>query len=125
MTPIILIATVASWVSGCSGRSEDHGSEYFETAHADRLTISDDPLALIVEIGPGGKLSLNRIETGTLADVAALSDKIRVVFEDRKRTGVAERKVYVFSTSRIDRGDLEDLIEKLTETDAMPILVVE
>ena len=52
-------------------------------------------LSLTVEINGEGKLSLNRIDTGTIGDTTILRDKLKAIFEDRQKESVDERGIFV------------------------------
>jgi hypothetical protein len=83
-----------------------------------------NPLMLVVEVAEGGKLSLNKIETGTIDDLALLSEKLKVVFDDREKAGINEREVMIDPRGRINNADLEKLIESLADVKASPIRVI-
>lgn len=121
---ILLVAAICAAHAACQKPENKAERYFFGQNSAVSLDRSRSPLALVVEIGAGGKMSLNKIETGTIYDAAPLCEKLQAIFADRGRTGIAERKVYVHPQTEIGRNDLENLIEKLTQTDASPILLV-
>jgi len=82
------------------------------------------PLMLVVEINEGGKLSLNKIEIGTISDVSQLSEKFKVIFADREKTSIKEREVVIDPQGKIRNEDLEKLIENLADVKAAPIRVI-
>lgn len=82
------------------------------------------PLALVVEIEEDGKLSLNKIETGTIADVSQLSEKLKVIFDDREKTSIKQREVVIDPQGKIKNEDMEKLIENLADAKASPIRVI-
>ena len=79
---------------------------------------------LVVEIDEDGKLSLNKIETGTIADVSLLSEKLKAIFEDREKTSIEEREVVIDPQGKVKNEDVEKLIENLADVKASPIRVV-
>lgn len=81
-------------------------------------------LLLIVKISNEGKLSLNRIETGTIGDSAELSGKLKVIFEDREKNKIAEREVLIEATDDISEKDLQRLIKSLKEAHAEPVRLI-
>jgi len=82
------------------------------------------PLMLVVEVGEDGRLSLNKIETGTIADITLLSEKLKVIFDDREKTSIAEREVVIDPQGEIKNEDMEKLIENLADVKATPIRVI-
>jgi len=82
-----------------------------------------DPLLLVVGITKDGKLSLNKIETGTIAD-ATLREKIKAIFDDREKTGFVEKEVVINPQGEVETEDLEKLIENLAESKAAPIRLI-
>ena len=94
-------------------------SKVFPTGSWSKSSI--DPLMLVVEIGEDGKLSLNKIETGT---IESLTEKIKVIFDDREKAGVAQRDVFIDAKGSVAKQDLERLIESLVEVKAEPIRVI-
>jgi hypothetical protein len=83
-----------------------------------------DPLLLVVEVREGGRLSLNRIETGTLDDPGVLCEKLAAVFEDREKAGIFEKEVIVEPRGNAGRKELEKLLEELSRARAAPIRVI-
>ncbi|MCA1624810.1 MAG: hypothetical protein LC768_15085 [Acidobacteria bacterium] len=79
---------------------------------------------LRVEIDEDGKLSLNKIETGTTADPTLLAEKLKVIFDDREKTSVSEREVVIMPRGEIKNEDVEKLIENLANVKASPIRVI-
>ena len=97
------------------------GSDAFP---ADVRDLSVNPLILVVEINSDGKLSLNRIETGTIDDTTILSEKLRVIFEDREKALVEERGVFVEMNGVVKHEDFEKLVEALRHAEAATIRVI-
>ena len=81
-------------------------------------------LSLTVEINGEGKLSLNRIDTGTIGDTTILRDKLKAIFEDRQKESVDERGIFVEMNGTVKHEDFEKLIDALRRTDAAPIRVI-
>ena len=75
-------------------------------------------------IDENGKLSLNKIETGTIDDAGQLSEKLRSVFDDRARSAIAEREVLIEMKGKIKKENLEKLIESLSAVKASPIRII-
>ena len=82
------------------------------------------PLMLVIEIDEDGKLSLNKIETGTIADISLLSEKLKAIFDDREKTSIEEREVVIDPQGEIKNEDVEKLIESLAGVEASPIWVI-
>ncbi len=83
-----------------------------------------NPLMLVVEIDENGKLSLNKIRTGTIDDLTELSKKLEAVFDDREKTGLVEKEVVIDLQGEVKNEDLEKLIESLAGVKASPIRVI-
>lgn len=79
---------------------------------------------LLVEIDETGRLSLNKIETGTISDPSNLSEKIEAIFEDREQAGISEREIVIDPQGNVENEDLEKLIESLAKIKAAPIRVI-
>jgi len=88
------------------------------------LNKQPNPLLLVVEIDESGRLSLNKIETGTISDPDNLIEKIEVIFEDREKAGHNEREVIIDPQGNVKSEDLEKLIESLAAMKAAPIRVI-
>ena len=88
--------------------------------------VSEKPksLRLVVEIDENGRLSLNKIETGTVRDLNGLNGKLEAIFEDRQKAGISEREVVIDPQSDVKNEDLEKLIESLAAAKAAPIRVI-
>lgn len=81
-------------------------------------------LSLVVEIAEDGKLSLNKIETGTIDDLALLSEKLKVIFDDREKASIKEKEVVIDPKGKVKYEDLEKLVETLASIKASPIWIV-
>lgn len=79
---------------------------------------------LFVEIDENGRLSLNKIETGTTSDLSNLIEKIELIFEDREKVGISERSIVIDPQGNVKNEDLEKLIESLASMKAAPIQVI-
>jgi biopolymer transport protein ExbD len=79
---------------------------------------------LLVRIDENGRLSLNKIETGTISDLSDLSEKIEVLFDDREKAGISDREVVIDPQGKVKNEDLEKLIESLASVKAAPIRVI-
>ncbi len=81
-------------------------------------------MRLVIEIGGSGKVKLNKIETGAVSDLSLLTEKLEVIFADRKRAGISARETIVDPSEDIKSRDLEKIIEALANAGASPILIV-
>lgn len=122
----LVFAISAIWllVFGCGSPATSSPVEFVESSTAPSLDKESDPFILLVDVTEGGTLSLNKIETGTIADPAGLSRKIRVIFEDRERAGVAARQITIYPQGKIKGEELEKLIEAVSTTGAAPIKII-
>ena len=82
------------------------------------------PLDLVVEIDGQGRLSLNKIETGTVKDMSILKEKLHAVLADRDRWSIPERDVVIEVEGSIDHSDLDALIGSLKNTGISQITVL-
>jgi biopolymer transport protein ExbD len=87
-------------------------------------STTSQPLVLIVEIDEAGQLRLNKIETGTTADMELLTEKLEAIFADREQSGISEREVVVDAKFGGDRERYEELISVLEDVKASPIRVI-
>ena len=108
----------------CRSSVKNYPFEFVDRNAALAPDKSQKPLLLVVEIDENGKLSLNRIETGTIADVSLLSEKLEVIFEDRERNLNIEKEVVIDPKGEIKKEDMEKLIESLVNVKASPIRVI-
>lgn len=79
---------------------------------------------LLVKVEEDGCLSLNEIQIGTISDVSVLSEKLKVIFEDREKTQIKEREVIIDLQETIPKEEMEKLIENLADVKATPIRVI-
>lgn len=82
------------------------------------------PFELIVGIDGRGDLTLNRIDTGNVADISELTGKLGTVFEDRRRLEIHDRQIVIEMDGRIARSDLELVIGSLQDVGVSQITVV-
>jgi hypothetical protein len=83
-----------------------------------------NPLLLVVEITENGRLSLNKIETGTINNLTILNEKLEVIFNDREKAGISEKGVIIDPQGNVKDEDLEKLIESLAAVKSAPIRVI-
>lgn len=95
---------------GCAAGG--HSTEVKVIDHA-TARPADDPLDLVVGIDTTGKLTLNEIEIGTLADLAVLNKKIEAIFEDRRRASIDETEISIEITGPVAFDDVNTLIGSL------------
>lgn len=81
-------------------------------------------LRLVVEIDENGRLSLNKIETGTIRDLTSLTEKLKIIFDDREKAGIGEREIVIDPQGSVKNADLEKLIEGLAGVKAAPVLII-
>jgi hypothetical protein len=109
---------------GCQNTVENYPVEFVDRHTVFELEKKQNPLLLVVEIGENGKLSLNKIETGTVSDPSVLSEKIEAIFKDREKAGIAEKEIFIELQGTIRGADLENLIKSLAAAKAAPIRVI-
>lgn len=83
-----------------------------------------DPLMLVVKVAENGKMSLNNLDKGTINDPTLLSQQIKTIFEDREKSGVAEKEIVIQPKSKIKDDDLEKLVDALAAVKASPIRII-
>lgn len=111
--------------SGCQDSPKNYRVDLVDRNAVFALDKKPNPLMLVVEIDENGKLSLNKIETGTISDLSVLSEKIKVLFDDREKAGINEREVVIDPQGKVKNEDLEKLIESLAGVKASPIRVID
>ena len=84
-----------------------------------------NPLRLIVEIKENGNLSLNQTQTGTIEDLTLLSERLKVIFGNREKSGFVEKEIFIDPNGQIKNEDLEKLIESLVRMKAAPVRVIQ
>jgi hypothetical protein len=114
-------------LSGCKDLAKNPPAEYVDRKAVFPAGITSrraNPLTLVVEITEDGRLSLNKIKTGSIADPALLSEKLKVIFEDREKASIKEREVLIDLQGQVRKEDLEKLVETLASVKASPIKVI-
>lgn len=120
MSILICLTTV-----GCNSPAKSHAEvELVDRSAVFAPGIQSNPLILVIDISDGGKLSLNKIETGTISDPVELSEKLKAIFDDRKRTGIDKAEVVIDAHGEVDREDFDRLIHGLADVNASPIRVI-
>lgn len=119
----ILIAVI--WIAsfGCQNSVKNYPVDFIDR-HAVLLDEKPNPLLLVVEITENGRLSLNKIETGTISDLAVLNGKLQIIFDDREKAGISEKGVIIDPQVNVKDEDLEKLIESLAAVKSAPIRVI-
>lgn len=120
----ISIIVISLLFPGCKNSAKNHPVDFIDRKAVLQPSEKPNPLILIVEITEDGKLSLNHIETGMIDDVALLSEKIKVIFDDREKTSIREKEVVIDPRGMIKKEDLEKLIQSLIGVKASPIRVI-
>jgi hypothetical protein len=120
----ILLILICAISFGCKSSAADHGVEFVDRSAAFSQGALPQPLMLIVEIDVGGRLRLNKIETGTTRDMSLLVEKLDVILADREKTGIDEREVLIDPKILPETESLEELIRVLADAKASPIRVI-
>lgn len=110
--------------SGCKGSAKKYPVDLVDRNTMFAPDQKPAPLRLVVEIDENGKLSLNKIKTGTIADTTNLCEKIGAIFDDREKTGLVEKEVVIDPHGEVADEDLEKLIKSLAEAKAAPIRLI-
>lgn len=121
---LVSISAICLLLIGCRGSARNYPVDFVDRSAVFALDKKLNPLRLVVEITEDGKLSLNKIETGTIADTMMLREKIGAIFDDRKKTGIVEKEVVIDPQGKVNHKDLEKLIECLAEAKAAPIRLI-
>jgi hypothetical protein len=123
---ILLGAICATGISlsGCMDSARSYTVRFVERSAVFSEDEELNPLRLVIEINENGRLTLNKIEAGTLGDTTFLSEKLKTIFTDRKKAAISAREVIILPEHRIENEELEKLIEDLRISDAEPILVI-
>jgi len=53
-----------------------------------------------------------------------LSEKLKVIFDDREKTSIKEREVVIYPKGKIKNEDMEKLIKNLANAKASPVRVI-
>jgi biopolymer transport protein ExbD len=109
---------------GCGNSGKNYRVDFVERNSVSSLDRKANPLILVVEVREDGKLSLNKIASGTISDLGVLSKNIRDIFDDRKNQSISEREVFIDPLGKIENTELEKVIETLADAKASPIRVI-
>ncbi len=109
---------------GCQYAATSNEIEFVDRNAGYLPNEEQNPLTLVVAIDENGKLSLNKIETGTIDDARQLSEKLESVFDDREKSAISEREVLIEMKGKIKKENLEKLIESLSAVKASPIRII-
>jgi len=118
-----VFATCLFW-GGCQNTVKNYPVDFIDRQTIFAFGNKPNPLLLVVEIDENGRLSLNKIETGTIFELSILSEKIEVIFDDREKAGISEREVVIDPQGKVKNEDVEKLIESLASVKAAPIRVI-
>jgi hypothetical protein len=121
--PVSIFAICLS-LSGCQSFGRNYPVDFVDRNAVFAFNKEPKPLMLVVGITESGKLSLNKIETGTISDAALLSEKLEIIFDDREKAGISEREVVIDPQGNVKNEDLEKLIQSLANAKAAPIRVI-
>ena len=122
LLPSIFVICLAA--AGCKSSAKSHEVELVDRNAVFAFDTELHSLMLVVSISEDGKLSLNKIETGTISDTAELSEKLKAIFEDRKKAGIDTTEVVIDPQGKVGSEDLEMLIESLADAKASPIRMI-
>lgn len=121
---LVSIFAICLLLSGCQGSAKNYPVDFVDRSAVFAPDQKPAPLLLVVGIDENGKLSLNKIKTGTIADTTNLCEKIRAIFDDREKTGFVEKEVVIDPHGEVEDEDLEKLIKSLAEAKAAPIRLI-
>jgi hypothetical protein len=121
--PISIIAICLAFFS-CQDSPKIIRVDFIDRNEFSMLDKQSNSLLLVVEIDENERLSLNKIETGTMSDLKVLNGILKVVFEEREKAGINEREVIIDPRGNVKNEDLKKLIESLAEVKAAPIRVI-
>ena len=119
-----LILVICLTVAECKSSTKTEGVELVDRRAVFAFDTQPNPLTLVIDIKEGGKLSLNKINTGTISDPAELSEKLKAIFDDRKKAGIDKTEVVIDPHGKISREDLDTLIERVANAKASPIRLI-
>jgi len=117
---IVTIAAASTVLQSCGSAGPEPDIRFVDQAPDSHVV---DPLALVVSIDAGGKLTLNQIETGTIANPAVLNEKLRTIIDDRRRSSVYENEVLIEMVGTIAYEDIDALISSLKPLELSRITV--
>jgi biopolymer transport protein ExbD len=84
----------------------------------------DDSLRLVLEVKGDGQLRLNKIDIGNVSDTSELSEKLKVIFDERARDGIQNRAVFIEPLKEVDQDQIKALVNVLVQSDASQIQIV-
>lgn len=111
-------------LSGCEISARNYPVTFVDQSDVFSSDRRSNPLLLVVEMSEDGKLSLNKIETGTISDLKVLTEKLKAVFDDREKASISEREVVINLKGKISGENLQRLVESLAQAKASPIRVI-
>ena len=121
LTPALLIC---STFFSCTSSATNHSVEFVDRSAAFSQGVLPQSLMLVLEIDEGGRLRLNKIETGTTRDMSLLAEKLKVIFADREKSGIDEREVLIDPKIQPETEGFEELVRTLADAKASPIRVI-
>ena len=126
MGKILFVSIFATFLllSGCESSARNYPVTFVDQSDVFTSDRRSNPLLLVVEMSEDGKLSLNKIETGTISDLKVLTEKLKAVFDDREKASISEREVVINLKGKISGEDLQRLVESLAQAKASPIRVI-
>jgi hypothetical protein len=84
----------------------------------------DDSLRLVLEVKGDGRLRLNKIDIGNISDTSELSEKLKVIFDERARDGIQNRAVFIEPLKEVDQDQIKALVDVLVQSDASQIQII-
>ena len=118
---IMTLGLASTLVSGCGSAGRQPDITFADRAIAAPL---DDPLSLVVSIDSDGRLTLNRIETGTIYAPATLNEKLKSIFEDRRRSSIDKNDLVVETVGPVSFDDVDRLVRSLETLGPSRITVI-
>lgn len=92
------------------------------------VMIKPNPLTLIVQISPAGKITLNMEDQGDLSDLSKLKNTLAEIFKERADNGVfreganeVEQTVFVKASPLLKFNDVIKVVDALKESGAAPV----
>ncbi|MEZ5426856.1 MAG: hypothetical protein R2747_11355 [Pyrinomonadaceae bacterium] len=120
----VLISVICHLLFGCRDSTKNYRVDLVNRNSVFPPDRSPDPLLLVIRVEKEGRLSLNKIETGTTADPSLLSEKLEAIFLDRQRAGVSQTEVIIEIKTEIKKEQLDGLIQTLADANASPIWII-
>ena len=121
-----MLITVCLTPGGMILQACDTDEQPTQVSIIDRATavFPYNPEALIVGVDATGKLTLNRIEIGTIADPKVLTEKLEPVFKDRRRSSLGETEILIELTGQVSFDDVSALIASIRPLRPSRIIVM-